>query len=336
MGRYENMEYIYLDWNVIKYTMCPRKDEHQRDDVYFTAMIFDLKKRGKYIVPYSEAHIKDRSNHYVSDYYDSVRADMSFLSRLCDSICLYILDDKICMKTKPAIKLFTEYINREPPQISYEELHKNTTALSIDISKLAPKSPLYNIAYRNLGEISREDMTAYLVNLFGKVFDDVDTYKNIRQFLPRVNIDSEDMNYHKENNEYASRLYDCLSPFFSSFQYDEPTLMNKWKNICEKYFSLNGKGMSKKDFLMNSYVLLDLHPLFSEKLKKRKNTLDNIGRDGLHIYYASHAKFFVSEDEMTRRKCRFLYRAFRIPTKVVSEKEFLHYHAFGTKRILYV
>ncbi len=39
MGRYENMEYIYLDWNVIKYMMCPRKDEHQRVDVYFFTML---------------------------------------------------------------------------------------------------------------------------------------------------------------------------------------------------------------------------------------------------------------------------------------------------------
>lgn len=66
-----------------------------------------------------------------------------------------------------------------------------------------------------------------------------------------------------------------------------------------------------------------MHPLFGEKLKKNKNTLDNIIRDGNHVYYASEADFFVSEDETTRKKTSFMYEAFDIRTKVVSEKEFL-------------
>lgn len=69
--------------------------------------------------------------------------------------------------------------------------------------------------------------------------------------------------------------------------------------------------------------MLDFHPLFSEKLKANKNTLDNIIRDSNHVYYASEAEYFISEDKNTRVKTKFIYEVFDIATKVVSEKEFL-------------
>ena len=76
---------------------------------------------------------------------------------------------------------------------------------------------------------------------------------------------------------------------------------------------------------MQGYVLLDMHPLFKkEKLKKKKNTLDNIIRDGNHCYYASKAKYFVSEDEGVRKKVSFLYEVYGIKTNVKSEQEFMN------------
>ena len=68
-----------------------------------------------------------------------------------------------------------------------------------------------------------------------------------------------------------------------------------------------------------------MHPLFKEKMKKGKNTLDNIIRDGNHCFYASNGQFFISEDEYTRRKTSFLYGTYNIKTKVVSESDFMNH-----------
>ena len=83
------------------------------------------------------------------------------------------------------------------------------------------------------------------------------------------------------------------------------------------------KELSLELLLTNGYGLLELHPNFNDKLKKNKNTLDNIVRDSNHAYYASEAYYFVSEDENTRKKISFLYKVYGIKTKVVSEEEFI-------------
>ncbi len=109
-----------------------------------------------------------------------------------------------------------------------------------------------------------------------------------------------------------------------SFQDDIDTLAKKWPRIAEYWFSLNNKDLSQDLLLIQGYTLLDMHPLFKEKLKKGKNTLDNIVRDGNHCFYAAKAQYFVSEDEYTRQKVAFLYKAYGIKTKVVNEEGFLN------------
>ena len=115
-----------------------------------------------------------------------------------------------------------------------------------------------------------------------------------------------------------------MFPFLDSFKDDESTLLKKWSTIANRWFSFNNKEPRMDLLLTQGYSLLDMHPLFKEKLKKGKNTLDNIIRDGNHCFYASGAKYFISEDVNTRKKTAFLYQAYGIKTKVVSEQEFLN------------
>ena len=95
-----------------------------------------------------------------------------------------------------------------------------------------------------------------------------------------------------------------LGPFLLSFSCsDIDELALKWKDIAKRYLGKGVKEPSLEQLLMQGYTLLDMHPLLKkDKLKKRKNTLDNIIRDGKHCYYASGARYFVSEDEGTRIK----------------------------------
>jgi len=146
----------------------------------------------------------------------------------------------------------------------------------------------------------------------------------MRNYLPNINLTSKNAYISYMTNSYARELFMHLGPFINSVNYDENTLSSKWKKICESWFSLNHPlPISKAQLLIQGYTLLDMHPLFYDKLKKRKNTLNNIIHDGTHVYYASEAKCFVSEDAHTRKKAKFIYNALGIDTKVLSEKEFL-------------
>ena len=119
-----------------------------------------------------------------------------------------------------------------------------------------------------------------------------------------------------------SLLY-YMSPLIDSFSENEAELVGKWAGIVTVWFKQANSNPSREQLLKEGYLLLDFHPLFNDKLKKGKNTLDNIVRDGNHCFYASKAKYFVSEDEKTRRKTSFMYKAFGIDTKVVSIDEFM-------------
>ena len=49
-------------------------------------------------------------------------------------------------------------------------------------------------------------------------------------------------------------------------------MTNKLSDIVENWFSLNNTDLSQELLLTQGYVLLDMHPLFNEKLKKQKST----------------------------------------------------------------
>lgn len=77
------------------------------------------------------------------------------------------------------------------------------------------------------------------------------------------------------------------------------------------------------------YIYLDWNVIkYMKEPRLDKGNLDNIIIDGNNCLYASKGQYFVSEDAYTRKKTAFLYSAYDIKTKVVSEAEFLNYFDF--------
>lgn len=318
-----DMSYIYLDWNVVKYMKEHRSDNKSNTDEYFTALIFDLEKKGKYSFPYSVAHIKDRVNKYNPNYCNLVLSDLKFFSLLNKSMCLGTIDSLnklVCVKKDMGI-FFDEYITKPKRAPNINDSLNESINVKVDLKQLDKQCPLYNIAERNSGIITPHVMTKYLIELYQTIFVSSEPYKNFRDYIQRMNICNNNQQIKETKN--GKKLFEHLSPFFATKDYGEEQLKKCWKKVCKKWFSLNSELPTKEQLLIQGYVLLDFHPLFSEKLKANKNTLDNIIRDSSHVYYASEAEYFISEDKNTRKKTKFIYEVFDIATKVVSEQEFL-------------
>lgn len=318
----DNQRYIYLDWNVIKYMKNPRQNKIELDS-QFAKTVFALKR--KYKFPYSNAHIKDISNHYSDAYKDKVEDDISFAQKINDNHCICINNNNEIFVMKYDMKThFWKHISEQqsvlPPQI------KNTIdySFNVNMAELSENHPMFDFLKKHNGLISPNDMDTFFDELYNEIFQNNETYKRFRDFIPKINI-STDFNQAYSNAETLaldSLLYH-IGPFISSFKYDEDTLKKEWLDISRRFFTLRTDNPTQAFLLTNSYMLLDMHPLFKEKLKKNKNTLDNIVRDGNHCYFASNSKYYVSEDEHTRNKTSFLYKVFNIKTKVKSESEFL-------------
>lgn len=316
-------KYLYLDWNVIQYMKSHRKNGSEIDE-YFSAKIMELLKKGKYIIPYSEGHIKDVANKYKSEYRDIVLKELKFFSRLNKSICLgkSCSSEKLSYEIKDMREFFDGYISQPKNELSISDVYNADIHMNVDLDSLDQQHPLRRLAEKNCN-ITPYDMAEFLVNLYREIFSSSEEYKRLRNYPP--NVDWQNVDWQKiRETEYRRKLEHHLSPFLNTMQYDNKDQLEKcWKDVCEKFFSLNCECPTQEQLLTQGYVLLDFHPLFRERLKKNKNTLDNIIRDGNHIYYASEAEYFISEDKNTRKKTEFIYKAFHIATQVVSMEEFV-------------
>lgn len=322
-----NSKYIYLDWNVFKYMKEPR-DEKKELDNQFKMLVFKLKK--KYRFPFSYAHIKDRANHYSEEHYAKVKEDIEFVKTVTDSICVGISEDEA--EPKPALciasmqKCFDAYVEDKKID-TIESLSTFPFSLKIDMSKLDKEHPMYDFLKENQGILSNIGMDEFLQKMYQCIFTDTNTYKKLRNYVEKIDLKMVlNQPYSISEVLILNKLLFHIYPFIDSFQYDEEKLKKNWSHIAERWFSLNpASSLAKDQLLIQGYTLLDMHPLFKEKMKRGKNTLDNIIRDGNHCFYASKGQFYVSEDDYTRRKTSFLFEVYNIKTKVVSESEFMNY-----------
>ncbi|CAG7839633.1 hypothetical protein IRP62_07085 [Clostridium botulinum] len=320
-----NAKYIYLDWNVIKYMKEPRLDKGDLDN-RFKDMIFRLK--GKYKMPYSMAHIKDRANNYKSEYYDKVKEDFDFAETINDMLCLGIHDASPVIVQESMMKCFNDYITEPEKKLSIKD-EDMICSFNVDMTRMDISHPMYDFFKSHGGRYSAQNMGIFLKEMYASIFEDVSRYKILREYIKKMDLKNNfNQAYSLGEKIMLDRLLYHMFSFLDSFKDDEETLIKKWPKIAEKWFSLNNEYVGSDLLLIQGYTLLDMHPLFNDKLKKGKNTLDNIIRDGNHCFYASKGQYFVSEDAYTRKKTAFLYAAYDIKTKVVSEAEFLNYFDF--------
>lgn len=320
-------KYIYLDWNVYFYMEYPRQNDKGKIDEAMKELVMSLKD--EYFFPYSEGHIQDLSSKFDESKRGYIKTDIAFAETINNQWCAGGGSTekaiKIAFQKKPMIDFFNEHIKRSNPTV--EDLLNgmgdiNFSEFDVDMSKVLKDHPLYEAMKANGGKMSSEILKKMLVDSYPNMFSNSGLYKQMRNYVDKVNLNNLNQPMQFVDRIEADRelyyqkfFYDCLDD-------DEKTLQGKWASVVKRYFSRNGGNVPLEEQLIQGYSLLDMHPLFHDKLKKN-NTLDNIRRDGIHCFYASKADYLVSEDEKTRQKISFMYDAYGIRTKVVSEEEFI-------------
>lgn len=314
-------KYIYLDWNIFKYMKEPRTDKGEMDK-QFKELVFKLKN--KYKFPFSYAHIRDRANHYSKEHYEKVKQDFEFVESISDSICVGIYAGEPALDKVSIQDCFDDYISKEEKN-TLNILTSFPFSYKVDMEKLDKNHPMYDFLLESNGMIDAKGMDEFLQKMYQCIFLDTVRYKKFRNYIDKIDLKNCLYQPYSYNElMQLNKLLYHLFPFIDSFRDDEEKLKKKWDQIAERWFSLNSSSVLKKEqLLIQGYTLLDMHPIFREKMKKGKNTLDNIVRDGNHCFYASRARYFVSEDEYALRKTAFLYDVYNIKTRVVCENEFI-------------
>jgi hypothetical protein len=311
---------IYLDWNVIQYCKNPRTDNEI--DKEFLKLINTLKQ--KYKFPFAEGHLCDLSSSYNNKENNYVNEDLDFLLKISDGFALgYDNNIPILSKQVNIKKEFCDIMERNKEIIAIKMIPE-FPPIKIDLQQMNKKSLFYPVIKDNDGYFSAKALEDFLLSITN-IFDDNDKYKQYRNEVAHLKDNMlTTPNTVLDKNSF---LFDCIIDYLSIFEINKISILEKeFYSFVEKHMKMCGKEMNRitvKDKIEIGYMMLDIHPLFSENIKKR-NKLINITRDCKHLCAAVNAEYFISDDNSIYNKGKFIYKVFDIKTKIKKMKEFYY------------
>jgi len=287
----------------------PRQGYENIDNQIKSTVLF-LKR--KYKFPFSNAHVWDRANHFMEEYRQEVENDFRFFENITDQNCIAYCEDlnKFAMIKYSIQTMFDNEISSTKNDIKINPIINPENAFLVDMSRIEQNHPLFKYFQNNNGRYSQLTMNDFLEELSKVIFTDVSVYRDLREYIKGLKIKKKELTQalSMKNKDYLDYLLLHMWPFISSMSYSKEELQKNWNTIAESWFGMNNRIINRDLLIINGYMLLEMHPRFNDKLKKDKNTLDNIRRDANHAWYASEAQYFVSEDEHTREKTNFIYQ----------------------------
>ena len=313
-------KYIYLDWNVFKYIKEPRTENEELDKSVKEIVI---RTRSKYVYPFSEAHLRDRVHKYKPEHREKVEDDLSFVEDISGGYCLAYRPDKRWIQPIkwPITEVFEQVMSSQNKPLDLSAVYPDMMPFEVNNNELEMDELLSEFLSEEKVVLDRNSMGEFVERIFWGCFDSKATYNTVRkqEWQRRQSKEERCINdvYFNITQKKLEKLISCYETTDVEF------IIENWKNAIIDAISIHypKQEISGEGLISCAYCMLDWHPMFRDKLGK-KNTFSNIVRDAKHVWYASQAHMFVTEDEHTRKKCEVLYKTFGIKTKVLSMQEF--------------
>lgn len=308
--------YIYLDWNVIQYMKHERVVEGRFDAIQFKSFLQDLKN--KYVFPASEGHLKDLAATFQEENRPYIEEDLSFLNEISEGFMLGMRPDESLMPVKADINAeFNKIINESEVEL---EFSVEGGSYQVDMDKLSKTSLLRPFLEKSNGTLNSSVMDSFVKMMWHSI-DDPDIYKTLRNEVESLHktVPMQDTLINKEC-PYFKRV----ESFFdigkiSSLQ----ELEDKFEKIQSSFLAIDNRKieeLTKGQKIENAYMLLDFSPLFRDKINK-KNRPTNMHRDLKNFFFASDAKYYVTEDDATYKKSKFVAKLLNLSVRVVKMDE---------------
>ena len=314
-------KYILLDWNVIKYLKNPRNST----DEELKTLINNL--RPKYEFPFCESHLRDLATSYSPENRDRIDDDISFFKELShETVIAYDNEKFFLVKNNSINNLFNEILaeRSEIPNFTAETAPQITA--QVDMNKLNDNHPLSDVLSSTHGQITPALMADFFNDSFEKVFSEKNFYKNFRDCIQNLPTNMQQFIPDNLSDQDVFVIKHSI-PFLKALEIQtEDELKSVWKDVIFNWMQMKyppNSNIPFDDLVTTSYTMLDLHPLFQEKLKNNKNTLSNIVRDSKIALYASGAKYFITEDKSCYKKIKFIFQIYNVNCHVLKISEFV-------------
>lgn len=297
------MQYIYFDWNVFQ-------DIKQETKAEYLTKIDEAKRTG-FLFPYSEAHIRDLLKSKNEE--ENIK-DLKFINLLTDKRCLRY-ESEFIIDYYDSLNLY------EDIQSNTNTTYNSTKIFSfnpykIDITKIEKDNLFYEYLIKNNNTMTSDLLEKIINDSFNKIFDDNNYFKMFRKSIQNIPKLLE-----------LSKLHDFFdNKFIIAMEKDKKYISENFIEIFKDFLKLSDKTIDKIPYgekITTAYRFLDNLPAFSEKISK-KNGVSNISNDGLHCWYASNAKYFVTNDSKMLEKTELVFLNFKIKTKIKTKTEFLN------------
>ncbi len=319
------MKYIYLDWNVFQHikhgTIIEKK---YINGIEFKEQVEKLSN--KYIFPYSEAHLKDLA---IGDKEDYIKEDLAFIEKLSKNHVLgFIENEKIIIQQNYInVADFFDEVKKSVKEELNQTLDFNfetNNSYNIAINKMNNDDLLKPFIEQNNGVLDNQVFGNFIVKMYQEI-DNPDYYKKFRIQVHQLKKKFDETSNTLLNQE--SKYYRELIPFLdfiiendiSKMKKDFQKTMIAFLNIDKKRKFENLTVGAKIEL---AYSLLDYNEYFRDKINK-KNRPTNMFRDIKHLHFASDAKYYITEDDTTYKKSKFVAEVLGLNVKVLKMNEFI-------------
>jgi hypothetical protein len=306
-------KYIYFDWNVFQ--AIKRKDHQDFNEIITKLSVH------KYIVPFSEGHLRDLSNSKE----EYVKEDLDFIYNISNANILCFADNESIIYKRinkdDIYKLFAQLKDEYIPEIDLD--FKINSSYKIDTTNIET-SLLKQLLQANNGILNSEVMHLFIKERYENMNDPVE-YKKFREEV--AHLKKQFSNTPNSIIDQQGEYFRQLAPFIEFLSTDNLDLLKfnfndtmiSFLNI-DKTIKLNEMTLHARIEL--AYSLLDFHPKFRDQISK-KNKPFNMMRDIKHLIFASQAQYYVTKDNTAYKKSKFICEVFDLKVKIVTIEEFI-------------
>ena len=318
-------DYIYLDSMVIRYLNNP-PNNYKNTVTHFNRLLY--KFSDKYVLPYSKAHLLDLTKGYSNEHKNKVMKNIQDLRRTTSCKLVTMKNDEYEIHVHDPENFFKVVLNDNGiDNVDLDKIKVDIidNMLDIDICNIPLKHPWSSDLWKSGGVLSNELIENYFKNIFVNFFTDKTTYKQFVDFFKKSK------EYILKNtslpHEKSLFFFNSILPFYELFEIQNKSILkSQFPKIFQAFLNISKRNMndlSCGDKIEMIYMLLDISPIFREKITK-KNQLVNVTRDCKHLYYAHKAKFFITEDSNTISKSLFAMDYLGYNVKVLRMSELVN------------
>lgn len=316
------MKIVYLDWNVFNKIEKIETLNFDEQKIYKT--IKELSFRNQAVFPYSNAHINDIHRGFLKNP-TFIPVHLNTLKTLTNNLCIvqYWTKDNVVWHYRCPSKFlesridestyygesFAELLKSDDQNINSMVDNRNYKLKSIPIDKsfktIYLQDPIFNLIYpKTKISMNMLSLCEDIYNFNINIKKDYALYKNFRKYLNQTKLK-------------FPQIRNMISEIDKNSDIPKYLTWDDAWSIAEDYLPSYNTSNKLYDRVIDLYLKTDLKGYKSDE--KYANLVD----DSLHVFYAAHCDYFITNDSLCLDKAIATYKSLKIKTQVLNPSDFV-------------